>query len=734
LAEGRWDDADRHFAEDALVASAAGDRTGELRARLNRGIALLSKGLVDDARAILKDVLKDAEAAGDARAQAITLHNLSVIAMGRREYMSALGLLERTVSLRQRLGDRVRLAQILANLAELRLKLGLVDHADHAIAFGRRLLGPGMPPGRAAEFGAAAARVLLARQHSVDARREIATAIVDAEASGDRELLAEAHGIAARVALDDGDVTRATDAIARAQELATKPELVAELAILACQNARAQGAGDVDAGRAALGLAQATGDAELTCEAHAVLAALHADARDLETARAHHARAVGLRDQIAQGLDGEVRSAFLARRDMAQLGRMASQLVDREDEGPRTQRSPSSVPPSSQPRFREMVGEDPAIRSLVASIKKVARSNSTVLVHGESGTGKELVAEALHRASDRADGPFVAVNCAALVETLLLSELFGHEKGAFTGASARRRGRFEMAEGGTLFLDEIGDISPRTQVALLRVLQEKTFERVGGVAPIRANVRVVCATHRDLKAMVERGEFREDLYYRLRGITLEVPPLRSRPGDLPKIAEHLLARIADERAEAPKALAPDAIDLLVRHRWQGNVRELENVLRAVALFADDQVILASDLIENVDDFRELARSSAAMGGPPSVPPPPSSPLAARMYADSLPSIPAPPASLPEISGDDEDGAPLPEDEANATAVAYAQVRQGAVSLADMKRQIERDCIARALAETKGNITKAAALLGMKRPRLSQLVKQYGLTAVSTEGP
>lgn len=146
------------------------------------------------------------------------------------------------------------------------------------------------------------------------------------------------------------------------------------------------------------------------------------------------------------------------------------------------------------------------------------------------------------------------------------------------------------------------------------------------------------------------------------------------------------------------------------------------------------MILASDLIENVDDFRELARSSAAMGGPPSVPPPPSSPLAARMYADSLPSIPAPPASLPEISGDDEDGAPLPEDEANATAVAYAQVRQGAVSLADMKRQIERDCIARALAETKGNITKAAALLGMKRPRLSQLVKQYGLTAVSTEGP
>src|SRR6202041_2866641 len=150
------------------------------------------------------------------------------------------------------------------------------------------------------------------------------------------------------------------------------------------------------------------------------------------------------------------------------------------------------------------------MRTLVAAIKKIARSTSTVLVRGESGTGKELVADAIHRASDRSNGPLVTVNCAALVETLLLSELFGHEKGAFTGASARRRGRFEMAEGGTLFLDEIGDISARTQVALLRVLQEKTFERVGGTAPIRANVRVICATHRDLKAMVERGEFRKD--------------------------------------------------------------------------------------------------------------------------------------------------------------------------------------------------------------------------------
>jgi transcriptional regulator with GAF, ATPase, and Fis domain len=368
---------------------------------------------------------------------------------------------------------------------------------------------------------------------------------------------------------------------------------------------------------------------------------------------------------------------------------------------------------------REMVGDDPAVRGLLAAVKKVARSNSTVLVRGESGTGKELVAEAIHRASERATGPLVTVNCAALVETLLLSELFGHEKGAFTGAIARRRGRFEMAEGGTLFLDEIGDISARTQVALLRVLQERTFERVGGTAPIRANVRVICATHRDLKAMVERGEFREDLYYRLRGITLEVPPLRARMGDLPRISEHLLARIATERGEAKKTLAGDAIELLGRHRWPGNVRELENALRAATLFADGDTITAATLADNVDDLRGAAQSGR-----------------------TRPSMPPPPASIPEDSSSESLGAddeveigegPLPAVEASATAVAYSQVRGGTTSLPDIKRQIERDCIARALAETKGNITRAAALLGMKRPRLSQLVKQYGLAAVSSEG-
>jgi transcriptional regulator with GAF, ATPase, and Fis domain len=523
--------------------------------------------------------------------------------------------------------------------------------------------------------------------------------------------------MAARIALEDGDLARVRAALDAARALSTKKDGTAEMALLDALLERASGNDALAPAQAALALARSAAKEELLRETHVLLAELCRATGNRDGAREHLGQAALVRDEIADGLPPDVREAFLARPEIDLIARLQAQLA-----------APSSAPSvlveedavsSSRPlrdgAAREIVGDDPAIRGLLAAIRKIARSSSTVLIRGESGTGKELVAEALHRASDRAAGPLVTVNCAALVETLLLSELFGHEKGAFTGASARRRGRFELAEGGTLFLDEIGDISPRTQVALLRVLQERTFERVGGTTRIHADVRIVCATHRDLRAMVERGEFREDLYYRLRGITLEVPALRARLGDLPRIAEHLLARISVERGESAKSLGADALELLGRHRWPGNVRELENALRAASLFAESSVITARDLTDNLDDLRALAGRTAQAA-----------------TASSRPSL----GALDDSSGDDVDPSdsdgPLPQIEANATSVAYAQVRQGTVSLSDMKRQIERDCIARALAETKGNITRAAALLGMKRPRLSQLVKQYGLAAVSSE--
>ncbi len=319
------------------------------------------------------------------------------------------------------------------------------------------------------------------------------------------------------------------------------------------------------------------------------------------------------------------------------------------------------------------------------------------------------------------------MNCAALVDTLLLSELFGHEKGAFTGAGARRRGRFEAAEGGTLFLDEIGDISHRTQVALLRVLQEKSFERVGGTAPIRANVRVVCATHRDLKAMVLRGEFREDLYYRLCGMVLEVPALRDRSSDIGAIAEALLERISDERGVALRPLSAKALSALGRHSWPGNVRELENALRAASLFSEGTEVDLEDFTSNVESLRGLTGLAAILTKDPSgsVRPPPAGTSDAGQLSVPSAGVQNLTALASEPTRDDRGQAPRGSADVGLPEVAYAHIRSG-VSLADIKKQIERDCMARALGETDGNITRAATLLGMKRPRLSQLVKQYGL--------
>jgi two-component system response regulator HydG len=230
------------------------------------------------------------------------------------------------------------------------------------------------------------------------------------------------------------------------------------------------------------------------------------------------------------------------------------------------------------------------MQQVFKSVAQVAPSRATVLITGESGTGKELVAAALHHRSPRAAGPFVRLHCAALAETLLESELFGHERGAFTGADRRREGRFEQANGGTLFLDEIGDISPSTQVKLLRALQEREFERVGGNQTVHVDVRVVTATNRDLKEMVQAGKFREDLYYRLNVINVQLPPLRRRVSDIPALIDHFLKRYAQENAKNVSRVSDAALGLLVNYSWPGNVRELENVIERAVVLADSDTI------------------------------------------------------------------------------------------------------------------------------------------------
>ena len=233
----------------------------------------------------------------------------------------------------------------------------------------------------------------------------------------------------------------------------------------------------------------------------------------------------------------------------------------------------------------ELIGDSLAMRRVNEAIHRLSRSQATVLLRGESGTGKELVAHAIHRYGPRAAKPFVPLHCAAVSETLLESELFGHERGAFTGAVGIRKGRFESAEGGTLFLDEIGDIPLATQVKLLRVLQNKCFERVGGSHTRSVDVRVISATHRDLEAMVRTGTFREDLYYRLNVVPIDLPPLRDREGDIPLLIEHFLSRIGNENRR-PVRLGGDLLGLMVRYHWPGNVRELQNCIERLAVMAD----------------------------------------------------------------------------------------------------------------------------------------------------
>ena len=248
-----------------------------------------------------------------------------------------------------------------------------------------------------------------------------------------------------------------------------------------------------------------------------------------------------------------------------------------------------------------IAGESIAIHKMLGLIARVAPQDTSVLILGETGAGKELVASALHRLSPRAAKPFIAINCAALTETLLESELFGHEKGAFTGAVAQKKGKLEMAEGGTVFLDEIGELAPQLQAKLLRVLQQREFERVGGTRTWKLDVRLVAATNRDLAAEAQRGAFRADLYHRLNVVTLRVPPLRERAGDIPALAQYFLDRAAPRCGRAVKGISPEAERCLLNHSWPGNVRELENAIERAVVLGESDWIQPEDLPETVLD-------------------------------------------------------------------------------------------------------------------------------------
>lgn len=264
--------------------------------------------------------------------------------------------------------------------------------------------------------------------------------------------------------------------------------------------------------------------------------------------------------------------------------------------------------------MENIIGNSPEMQQVFDTVRQVAASRATVLIQGESGTGKELIAKAIHRLSSRKNGTFVPVHCAALSSSLLESELFGHEKGAFTGAAERRKGRFELADGGSLFLDEIGEVDASVQVKILRALEERRFERVGGQESIDVDTRLIAATNRDLKRMVAEGKFREDLYYRLYVVVIQLPALRERKSDIPLLLKHYLDLFNQENNRAIEGFSPDALDLLMAYRWPGNVRELRNVVEQMVVLSRSQRIGVRDLPAHLRETGSLGGTLQVEGG------------------------------------------------------------------------------------------------------------------------
>ncbi len=335
--------------------------------------------------------------------------------------------------------------------------------------------------------------------------------------------------------------------------------------------------------------------------------------------------------------------------------------------------------------FRRMIGNSLPMQELNRVIEKVADTDSTVLISGESGTGKELVARTIHFNSSRANGNFVPVNCAAIPRDLIESELFGHEKGAFTGATNMRIGRFELANGGTILLDEIGELPPALQVKLLRVLQEREFERVGGTRTIKVDVRFLAATNRDLEKATRDGAFREDLYYRLNVIPLRIPPLREREDDIPLLLDHFMTEFCRKRKKTPLKISPVAAEILKGYPWPGNVRELENAVERMVILNDRGTITIDDLPEHV-----------------------------RKHA-------APPARQAPANGADAAGLP-----------ASLQWTPSGIDLNGVLDELERSLILQALDKSGGVKNKAAALLGLNRTTLIEKIKKKGLSAPSAD--
>ena len=367
-------------------------------------------------------------------------------------------------------------------------------------------------------------------------------------------------------------------------------------------------------------------------------------------------------------------------------------VIDRALETSRMTRTSVKIANDSEPNQSEgdlLVGQCPAMQEVYRQIGRVAGQDVTVLILGESGTGKEVVARAIYQYSKRSDRPFLAINCAAIPENLLESELFGHEKGSFTGAERKRIGKFEQCDGGTLFLDEIGDMTPLTQTKVLRVLQDQQFERVGGQELVRTNVRLIAATNRNLTEMMEQGTFRSDLYYRLNVYTIRLPPLRERNGDLPLLINYFLNRFSRELDKDVRSVSPQAMSLLTDYTWPGNLRELQSVLKHAVVEASGPLIVPEFLPETV-----------------------------RCAVESFAAIPAIPVEQKSSSlGNDDE----------LVRYIHQRLRAGTECLYDeVIHRVERTLLTELLTQVDGNISRASAILGISRSTLRTKLAALGI--------
>jgi len=676
LGRGRYEEAAAAFRANAVESDEAGLQRESMLARINEGVAWHRNG--DRERAIR--LYREGLALGDDRGLvALTLGNLAVLyhevgefSLALEHYASALAaftLVRRSEGVAHQGLNRARLLLFLGDLAAAR------EGAEHAAAEAERLGSPYL----VAQAALVRGELALHTGDALAAVAEIEAARAGFERVGNPRYQVESEIALARARLAAGDREAAAAAVLRLDELAAargSADLTVERAVLAAEVAMASGAPAralevlEKAREAVLSRPRGVGgetDLEGPWRIYDLLARAHETLGRHEAAAAHRVRARALLEELAGRIPAAWRERFLSRPERARLLASTDGEFGTGHVGQVRQVAAAPAVATGQ----TIVGEAPALRQLLRRVAPLGRSLLPVLLRGESGTGKDLVAAALHAASPRAALPLIKVGCSARGEEALLVELFGRER----GAGAERRGRLEQANGGALYLDEVAALTPRLQEALLRVLEEKAFERVGGTEPIPVDVRLILASSRNLEELLESGAFREDLYYRLKGASLELPPLRARKGDIPALATHFLQRAREERGGGPSRFSPEALSLLAAWDWPGNVRELENLVAAVAVFAEDDVV-GMEAFELHGEFIRAVRAA----GP---------------------------------------AAPQPAEHGPIDFYALAQAR--GIGVRELRQELEQQMISRALLEAKGNISEAARLLQMKRSRLSQIV-------------